>query len=527
MEKKIVPLIIVIFFAVASVWPVFKNLGTVGDFGTDGELIVWITNQTIQKVTGNFREFERGNFSIWSGNIFYPYNNILGYSDLFMISALWAIIPVIVTGNPAVTAGVGLLVGQILTMIISYFWFKEMSLNRWAAAVSAVAFGWAQVRWHYQVHLQMWNMQYFLGSAFCFWKFIKTNNFKWGIGGGILLGLQAWESLLPVYFGLSTTLIILISNNKFLMIKKFQYLKRVFMVALTAITIMLPVILLYAGVSREFGVERSIREVAHNGLSVDDTWGWFGSIGIIALLILAIIQITNHKLQETNKDLKWLVGLAIFGYVMALGPTLKWGGQTVKLGNMPIPLPYVAAYYTVPGFKALRTPSRWIWLTGFAVSGMVAIGLSTSPLRRRNNSPLHPSLKLREGNFGDLFKKGLGVVGCLAVATLGGVSLAKYRVLPSPQEYPEVYKWIKNQPGEIVLELPRGIEALEHRRMFYSIWTGKTLINGSSGFNPPEIEIKPDYIIVHLDEMQDTNSKIQTIGGHVVYTDENAVVYKL
>jgi hypothetical protein len=66
--------------------------------------------------------------------------------------------------------------------------------------------------------------------------------------------------------------------------------------------------------------------------------------------------------------------------------------------------------------------------------------------------------------------------------------------LPSRSEYPAEYYWLKEQPGEVVLELPINTwgagEASRQEvvRMLYSTLHGKRIINGYSGFTPPDWE---------------------------------------
>ena len=142
-------------------------------------------------------------------------------------------------------------------------------------------------------------------------------------------------------------------------------------------------------------------------------------------------------------------------------------------------MPYAAAYYAGPGLGALRTTSRWMWLAGFGASGIIAIGLS--------------------GVSG----KKVGIFGALLVAVAGGTHLIKYQELPGPEEFPKVYKWLKDQPGSVILELPRGDENEELVRMYYSWMHDKKLVNGYLGFKPPEVDTKIDYVIIHKNDGED------------------------
>ncbi len=140
--KVIWGLVIVVAVAIASVWPMVKNPSRVADFGSDGVLLIWIMNQP----------------KLFTGNNFYPYKNTLAYSDRHLLSQLATRLPVLLAHNPAASAGFAMILGQVLTMVVVYLWWTYLFKNSWAAVVAAVALGLSQIRFEYQVHLQMWSM---------------------------------------------------------------------------------------------------------------------------------------------------------------------------------------------------------------------------------------------------------------------------------------------------------------------------------------------------------------------------------
>lgn len=542
--KKIIleigAVLLVVAVAFWSVWPVVKNPARVPDFGKDGEFIIWVINQNARKifpenVSGTIREKQEDRLGVFDGNIFYPYKNVLAYSEMFWPTSLLVALPVLIAKNPTAAFGWAMAAGQILTMLVVYGWWREMTGNKWAAAVSAIALGLAQFRWHYQVHLQMWGMQWWLLGLWLLWRWLK-NRKDWQLyTGAILLGIQAWESVLPVYFSAAIAVVYLAVNFKFSTSK--INLKKVVLSGIIAGLIMLPPVLAYRGVSREFNYERSIREAAHNGVSVDEIYPWFGSWGYGVLLAAAIIilitksKIKDGKTSDKKREIRWMVVVMILGLVMALGPTLKWGGKTVKIGEVPIPLPYAAAYYTVPGFGALRTPSRWIWVFGWAGSGLIAIVIG----------------KVVSSGSKNKTGKAITVAGALIVAVAGGVHLTQYRGILKPENYPTVTKWLSQQEGKVVVYLPMGDENIETDRMLFSLSAGKALINGFSGFMPPErqmlvsklsgekwdkegiSELKTlgtDWVVVDKEKANNNEAMLINNGLKKTYSDIRWEVYK-
>jgi len=517
---EIAAILLVLGVAVWSVWPMVQNPSRVADYGKDGELIVWIINQNVQKLfpqnSDNVRVTERQRWGVFDGNIFYPYKNVLAYSEMFWPTSILTAIPSLVTKNPAVAFGWAMTLGQVATVIIVYGWWREMTGNKWAAAVSAIALGLAQFRWHYQVHLQMWGMEWWLLGLWLFWRWMKNGKTWQMYAGAALIGIQAWESVLPVYFAAA------IFGVMFVILKPVVSMKKLLLTGAIAGLVMLPPALAYQGVTRDFNYQRSIRDAAHNGVSVDEIYPWFGSWGYGILLVAAIVLLIKHK---SSPNVRWMAAVMILGLVMALGPTLKWSGKTVKIaGRFAVPLPYAAAYYTVPGFGALRTPSRWIWLAGWAGSGLIAVALSRLSKR-----------------------KTLGITGALIVTIAGGVHLTKFRDIQAPENFPAVTEWLSRQEGNIVAYLPIGDENTETERMLFSLSDGKTLINGFSGFMPPERQklteklmgdkwdttgieelksLGTDWVVVDKEKAQNYEAVLKENDLTKEYSDERWEVYR-
>lgn len=465
-------LVIVFLVALWSVWPMLQNPSRVPDIGSDGVLIIWIMNQQ--------RLFE--------GTNFYPYHNTLAYSDRFLLSELSTRLPVLLTYNPAVAFGFAMIFGQVLTMVLIYQWWSYLFKSPTSAAIAAIAFGLSQIRFEYQVHLQMWSMQYWLLGLLLIWRKPTKINIYLGF---ILLGLQFWESPLPVYFAITVLLLMPQRWTK-------HHLVGLVLMGL----IIFPMAKAYLGVSREFHFERDIREAAHNAISIDDLWGHFASFGLYILAAFALLL--------RPKKVNWLWGILIISLLLAFGPALKWQGKTIKVFHLPIPMPYAPAYYLVPGFGGLRTPSRWLFLTAFAMSGIIAAGLAKHRFSK------------------------IDILACLAIAILEGTLVTHVKDIPSPANYPAVYQWLESQPGKIVLELPAYTwphEATETYRMLYNLEDNKTLVNGYSGFTPPLpyqlaktpfVPVGVDYVVVHKDE-----GEVGKIKGRLVWQNETTSVYSV
>ncbi len=155
---------------------------------------------------------------------------------------------------------------------------------------------------------------------------------------------------------------------------------------------------------------------------------------------------------------------------MSFGPVLKWDGETVKIFNSPIPLPYSGLYYTVPGFKGVRAVERWVYPAFLMITALSIYGISQFSTKR--------------------------IILVVVVVLVGWGELRPLPAVwaPSRSDYPKVYWWLKDQPEGVVMELPISrwgegeLTKLQIYAMLYQTLHEKTLVNGYSGYSPLDWE---------------------------------------
>lgn len=458
--KGILPVILLIAIALWSVEPNIRNFTTSLSLGHEDLQLTWMINQTIQKIPNNLS-------NIFQGNIFYPHRDVMAFSDLFVPSAFLSWLPVYLTREPVSAFNFILIFSQILTMLVVYFWFKEVTNNKWAALLGAVVLGLSQIRMFYYVHLHTWNMHWWLLAAWMIWKYRTNVKVKYLYIAGIFVAIQVWESLLPVFWIATFGIVLLWPRLKILM-KGWRHVLAIFAIVFI---LTLPATNAYLGVSRRFDYQRSIRDAAHFSMSIENLWGEFLSPGLYLLLFVAFMTFDKKKILH-DKSLRWMLVILFIGLIMSFGPVVKINNETFKIFNIPIPLPYALAYYIVPGFGALRTPSRWILPAAVGASGIIAYGFS----RYKSKKILYL------------------VSPAILLAVAGGTQIPKNTLIPTVENYPQVYKQLKTLPGKVIIELPMytwsagKIHVEEMYRMLYSLDHKKQTVNGKTSFHPPEWE---------------------------------------
>ncbi len=461
LKSHLLPFAVIFLISIFSLWPIIQDPEKRVAEKWDGVLMVWYLNQTIKKIP-----FDLSN--LFQANIFYSYKNVMAFSDMHIPSAIISYIPVLLTKEPLVAISTSLLFGQITTIIICYLWFWEASKSKTAALISSLALGISVTRMGFIAHLQMWNHQWWLFSVYLIWKYFRKKVFWYLITSAIFFGAQMWESPLGVYFAGLIILFLIIDNFKAFWEKRVYFL----IFFLVSVSIVFIPARIYWLVAKEYHLARSIRDAANFSPGIDELLKSVFSDGVfLAMLLLVFFK----KIKLSHKGERWLLLLFLSGLILSLGPVLKIGDFTLKLFNkFFLPLPYGILYYLLPGFSAFRAPGRWIWLALFSSAFLLSLGLA----------------KVIKGK--KLDKIYLFFI-ILAIVFFPLTQRANYFVFGKVSEYPKVYTYIKGLPQGVLLELPifswafGEVAVLETHRMVYSLYHGKYLLGGVSGFEPESI----------------------------------------
>ncbi len=359
--------------------------------------------------------------------------------------------------------------------------------------------------------------------------------------------LQILNSFLIGYFiiFLSISLIFVYPNLLIIFKKNLKHLT----LALAFIVLMtLPFVNIYLKVSHYFNYVRSITDVINFSLSPEEIITSYFSPILFLMLLVGLIFFVSLKNLKNAKSFSILF-LAVTSFILSLGPALHWMGKTVKLpfsilGFRHIALPYLIFYYLLPGFQGFRTPSRFILLFGFCAAIFGALIFTKIFTKRRNSRKIL-------------------ILSLLFFSLYVTPKKINYVTIPKIANYPPVYHWIKNQGGNIIIELPISTWGTSQQskqevyRMLYSLLHRKMLINGYSGFTPFDYyplvnllasefpnehtiaklkELKVNYVIVHKKEyqqiwqndMENKLIKLNNINGiKKVYEFDSDIVWEL
>jgi hypothetical protein len=205
------------------------------------------------------------------------------------------------------------------------------------------------------------------------------------------------------------------------------------------------------------------------------------ALGFVAtvLAVVGVVMVVRGRVTGSLAALqpvaiaRGFCALGLASFVLSLGPILQVAGH-----RLPVPLPYAALYFLIPGFTAMRAPGRFAGLV--LIVGLVFAAWGFDAIRQRITGRLGRGL---------LFATTLALAGVLAWS-----SPIPLVTLPTADELPAAHRWIAQQPGEFaILELPMPASEAEEqerdaRRQVWILYHGKRRVDGVSGFSSPAHE---------------------------------------
>jgi multisubunit Na+/H+ antiporter MnhF subunit len=506
--------------------------------------ISWIINWDIHSITTNI-------LNIFNANIFYPYHNSLAYSDIYITSAFISFLPSKIIGEPAVAFNFIFIFSLITLGFFTYLLTNYLTKNHLASVVSGTLVSFSSYTLTKYMHIQLLNIGWVPLSIIFFIKFLDQKKYKYLMISAVFFIVQLYNSFLPGYFIVFSCLFIFIYYllKKEIKFKSINLLK-VFLIAFLTIVAVLPVIIPYYRVSKQFSYQRDIRDSIQfanrleytlypgnttrlssfllNTFYKNDngpfTYDGFVGAMFFTLGVLAIIyRIKNRRKKLLLFDI--FIAIGVFGFILSLGPAFQWGGHVIKKPFL-IPLPYAAFYYLIPGFNGMRNSARWEMLFLFSFS--VAIGIFLSSY--------FSQIKKTTAFF-------LTCIICLLIFLEFNFPY-RYYSIPTKENFPKVYYFINSLPKDSVIsEFPIYNWGTfpefnsENTREYYSTLGFWKTFNGGAGFTPLPWQKKAtfliknfpgaesinllknngvDYIVLHAWEFDELHNSKNYVGSNIV-----------
>lgn len=546
--------VLVIFFicAVIITYPLILHMGSVSTGRQDELLIAWIHASVRHNLLTN-------PLQLFEGNIFFPYHNSLAFSDIFLTTTFLTWPFVLLSGQPIIANNIVILSSLILLGYASFLLTEYITKSKLLGLLSGILLIFSPAILDKEIHIQILASYFVLFSFYFLFKYIDSQKRSYLLLSLLYFLLQTYNSIMPGYFiviGYIVTFITVFFTDRKLFFESIT--TKVVVLFLGTGLLLLPVVLPYQHVSREFGYVRDIRDTIHFALQPEDLYfpssatrlepllrsvstmsavgenkvGYLGGVfSILTLMSLVVFFRTKKK----SYYLTSLFVTGIVGLILSFGPFLHLGRQTIH-HPFPIPLPYLFFYYVVPGFKAFRASARFeiLFILCFAsVSGIILQSLLQNVIT---------------------WKKLVIVFALVGLIFLEFHSPYLYVSIPQTSQFPPVHTYLLSLPkNSTVIEMPiytwnmQPYASREYVRQYYSTMDFQKRVNGTSGYSPlvweamargllfqfpeqPAIHemktIGVEYIIVHAQEYTTLYNANALIDGHTFPTG-SAVIESL
>ncbi len=521
-------LLIFTCFSIALTWPLaWKMRDTIVSWG-DPVFQVWT-------MAWNWHALTTSPGDLFNADVFYPWRNVLAYSDHLLGQTLLVLPVYALTGNVLLADNVAFFMALIFSAVAMYLLVVDITGNRLAGVLAGAAFAFAPPRMAHVEHLHILSAQWLPLGLLCLRRTTLSNGRRrlwWAAGLG---GCFFAQGLFGVYFLYFMVVMLIVAGAVYLgyaLSERNRQLAYSIGVAAIACAIagllLVPTLWPYQQVHNDLGVEREEAEVAFWSAIPDDylaappsndLWGalfedqhrhieqdLFPGLFIFAFAIIGLFG------REFGR-VRWvLLALVLTGFVLSLGFSTPVFGRSVQL-------PYRIFYDWLPGFRAIRVPARFGHLALVGLGGLAGIGVHLAWQ--------HLKTRLHEHNW-QFAWVGVLIAGLALVWADTSTTMNLPPPLPVDNPRPD-YAYVAEHPG-VMLEMPMGEGPVASAwPNFWSTKHWNEVANGFSGIVPPTYDLLRersrqipdpeavrlmqgmgiDYIIVHKEMPPERRAEVE------------------
>jgi hypothetical protein len=441
-------------------WPQVLHLGSRVAAHNDPLLSIWRLSWIAHVLPGHPSQ-------LVDGNIFSPHVRTLAYSDATLFEGLLALPWLRARTNPVLVYNVMLLTGIVLSGVGMFVLVQHLTGNADAALVAAAIFTLLPYRILHFMHLEL---QWTIWMPLTMWavhRAFETGAVRYGAATGVLLSLQTISCL---YYGAFLGFIVAALAILLAISDPGRVRRSIGPLALGA-GLALAVIVAFAqpyiantavlGVRDPGEVARFSAKLASYATAPQENWlwGWTAfrfegdELRLFPGIVAGVLAILAPCLRRRRPVAVIYLGMLALAVALSLG------------FNNPV---YRFLYAHVWPMQGFRAPARFAILAGSALAVLAGIGFMY--LEERFSAP-----RVRRGVF----------IGVLVAIGLEYGS-APMHLEELPREVPDVYRFLRLLDRAVVIELPIVDADLAPVYMYWSTHHWHPLVNGYSGFSPPD-----------------------------------------
>lgn len=452
---------------------------------------------------------------LFDANIFYPYRDALAYSDLMLPPALLAAPVNLASGNPIIAYNLLVLASFIFSALAMFLLVRFLTGSEAVAFIAGAAYAFSTLRLAQMGHIQLLTDGFLVMTVYFAHRWLAKRRLRDAGFCGVFLALQALSGW---YYGFYGALFIALFIAFFAGIRIIRADRRSIasfsIFAAVVIIGVAPFALPYLalrGMMPGFG--RNLGEAVYYsakpldylstlnpilmkifGLEMPEPgaiWEhllWPGIFAVSGTIIAGIMSARGAIKRSGDQavprsKIKWFYAiLCLTALILSFGPIVFWGETRITM-------PYWLLWRWIPGFRALRVPARLGILVTMSLVVLAAYGWQEAVAR------LKARYKVSKTFPAGFWSMLVAIAAIIVVALQVSWPFKLSPPIPVGDQVPSVYRWLAKQSNKTVIELP-SVEVKENaivggwnrdiRYLYYSAYHWNRLVNGYSGYFPPE-----------------------------------------
>lgn len=191
LDKPVGAFLLFLALTLATTWPLALGLardvpGDLGDPLLNSWIIAWNADRVLRLLSGDVAAFAQ----LWHGNIFYPAQYALAYSELLHAQGLQALPVYALTRNPILCYNLVFLSTFVLSALGMYLFVRELTGDWRAGLVAGLAYGFLPYRIDQLPHLQTLSSQWMPFALYGFRRYFTTGRLRPLAGAALALIAQ-------------------------------------------------------------------------------------------------------------------------------------------------------------------------------------------------------------------------------------------------------------------------------------------------------------------------------------------------
>ncbi|MGH6912310.1 MAG: hypothetical protein ACREH3_01215, partial [Geminicoccales bacterium] len=522
-------LVIFTLYSVALTWPLaWKMWDTLVSWG-DPVFQTWT-------MAWNWHALTTDPGGLFDANVFYPWRNVLAYSDHLLGQTLLTAPVYLLTDNVLLADNLAFFMALIFSAMAMYLLVVDLTGNRMAGILAGAAFAFAPPRMAHVEHLHVLSAQWLPLALLCMRRLTLARDMRarlwWAAGLGGCLFAQGLFGIYFLYFLIVMLLVVGAVYLGFAIADRDQAAVEALGMGIVACglagLLLVPTLWPYQEVHDDLGFERERAEVDFWSAKRDDylaappTNDLWGSLleerhrhieqdlfpGLF-LVVFAAVGLFAPGLRRA----RWvLLSVVVSGIVLSFGLTADLFGREFWM-------PYQVFYDWLPGFRAIRVPARFGHLALVGLAGLAGLGLDYVWRQRW--------ARMYRQNW-RFASAGVLIAGLALIWADTSTTMNLPDPLPVANPRPD-YEYVAEHPGTLI-ELPMGEGPVASAwPNFWSTKHWNQVANGFSGIVPPTYDllrersreipdpeavrlmqgIGIDYILLHEDLASESRQELE------------------